>query len=58
MFIFQKDSQFLNDNALFLGMIKQFLSEVDWGDLDFLLIDTPPGKSLRYYKKVKHFADL
>ncbi|KAI8426617.1 hypothetical protein MSG28_005397 [Choristoneura fumiferana] len=26
------------------GMIKQFLSEVDWGDLDYLLIDTPPGK--------------
>lgn len=25
------------------GMIKQFLSEVDWGDLDYLLIDTPPG---------------
>lgn len=25
------------------GMIKQFLSEVDWGTLDYLLIDTPPG---------------
>ena len=23
--------------------IKQFLSEVNWGDLDFLLIDLPPG---------------
>lgn len=27
------------------GMIRQFLSEVDWGDLDFLLLDTPPGTS-------------
>ncbi|CAG9793636.1 unnamed protein product [Diatraea saccharalis] len=27
------------------GMIKQFLSEVDWGELDYLLIDTPPGQS-------------
>ncbi|XP_044766426.1 cytosolic Fe-S cluster assembly factor NUBP1 homolog [Coccinella septempunctata] len=27
------------------GMIKQFLSEVDWGKLDYLLIDTPPGTS-------------
>lgn len=25
------------------GMIRQFLSEVDWGNLDYLLIDTPPG---------------
>lgn len=29
----------------FLAMIKQFLKDVVWGDLDFLLIDTPPGTS-------------
>lgn len=27
------------------GMIRQFLSEVDWGQLDMLLLDTPPGTS-------------
>lgn len=27
------------------GLIKQFLKDVEWGDLDFLLIDTPPGTS-------------
>eukprot|EP00461_Guttulinopsis_vulgaris_P004568 UN04570 len=27
------------------GLIKQFLAEVNWGDLDFLLIDSPPGTS-------------
>jgi Mrp family chromosome partitioning ATPase len=27
------------------GMIRQFLSEVRWGDLDYLVIDTPPGES-------------
>lgn len=25
------------------GVIKQFLSEVNWGDLDVLIIDNPPG---------------
>jgi len=25
------------------GMIKQFVSSVDWGELDFLIIDAPPG---------------
>lgn len=28
-----------------LGMILQFLSEVDWGDVEYLVIDTPPGTS-------------
>ncbi|XP_012060772.1 PREDICTED: cytosolic Fe-S cluster assembly factor NUBP1 homolog [Atta cephalotes] len=27
------------------GMIRQFLSEVDWGSLDYLILDTPPGTS-------------
>ena len=27
------------------AMIRQFLTDVDWSDLDYLLIDTPPGTS-------------
>ena len=27
------------------AMIKQFLTDVAWGQLDYLLIDTPPGTS-------------
>ncbi len=28
-----------------MAMIKQFLNDVHWGQLDYLLIDTPPGTS-------------
>lgn len=31
------------------AMIRQFLSDVRWGELDYLVIDTPPGR----YKKKK-----
>ena len=26
-----------------MGVIKQFLTEVEWGELDYLVIDSPPG---------------
>jgi len=27
------------------GLIKQFLKDVNWSELDYLIIDTPPGTS-------------
>ena len=30
-------------------MIKQFLSDVAWGELDYLIIDTPPGIVILLY---------
>ncbi|KAK7112718.1 cytosolic Fe-S cluster assembly factor nubp1-like [Littorina saxatilis] len=36
------------------GLIKQFLRDVDWGELDFLLIDTPPGTSDEHLSVVQY----
>ena len=27
------------------GLIKQFLKDVEWGDMDYMIVDTPPGTS-------------
>ena len=29
--------------AMKMGVIRQFLGDTEWGDLDYLIIDTPPG---------------
>ncbi|XP_058803870.1 cytosolic Fe-S cluster assembly factor NUBP1 homolog [Phymastichus coffea] len=39
------------------GMIKQFLSEVDWGTLDYLILDTPPGTSDEHLSAVTYLKD-
>lgn len=36
-------SQAISFFVISVAMIKQFLSDVCWGDLDYLIIDTPPG---------------
>jgi ATP-binding protein involved in chromosome partitioning len=38
-----KDSPIIWRGPAKMGAIKQFLEEVYWGELDFLLIDLPPG---------------
>lgn len=38
------------------GMIRQFLSEVDWGKLDCLIIDTPPGTSDEHLAAVNYLT--
>ena len=35
------------------ALIKQFLSDVDWGELDFLIVDTPPGTSDEHITAVR-----
>lgn len=36
------------------GLIKQFVRDVDWGDLDYLLIDTPPGTTDEHLSIVQY----
>ncbi len=38
-----KDTPIIWRGPLKMGAIKQFLGEVAWGDLDYLIIDLPPG---------------
>ncbi|RLU14946.1 hypothetical protein DMN91_012833 [Ooceraea biroi] len=39
------------------GMIRQFLSEVDWGSLDYLVLDTPPGTSDEHLSATSYLKD-
>jgi len=38
-----KDAAIIWRGALITSAIKQFLNDVTWGDLDFLVVDLPPG---------------
>ncbi|GMK57264.1 hypothetical protein CspeluHIS016_0400980 [Cutaneotrichosporon spelunceum] len=40
------------------GMIRQFLSEVRWGDLDYLVVDTPPGTSDEHISLLTHLHPM
>jgi len=39
------------------GIIKQFLKDVDWGELDYMLIDTPPGTSDEHLSIVQYLKE-
>ncbi len=39
------------------GLIKQFLTEVYWGDLDVLLVDAPPGTSDEHLSITSYLKD-
>ncbi|KAF8913077.1 cytosolic Fe-S cluster assembling factor CFD1 [Gymnopilus junonius] len=40
------------------AMIRQFLSDVRWGTLDYLVIDTPPGTSDEHLSLMEHLAGV
>ncbi|KAH7335496.1 P-loop containing nucleoside triphosphate hydrolase protein [Rhizoctonia solani] len=39
------------------GLIGQFLKDVDWGELDYLLVDTPPGTSDEHLSIVQYLKE-
>ncbi|HEY8463298.1 MAG TPA: Mrp/NBP35 family ATP-binding protein [Bacillota bacterium] len=39
----QEDAPVIWRGPLLAGVVKQFFEEVDWGELDFLVVDLPPG---------------
>lgn len=39
----QEDAPVIWRGPLIAGVVKQFYEEVNWGDLDFLVVDLPPG---------------
>jgi len=41
-----------------MGLIKQFIKDVDWGELDFLIIDTPPGTGDEQLAVIQLIEDL
>ncbi|HEY9845083.1 MAG TPA: Mrp/NBP35 family ATP-binding protein [Candidatus Caenarcaniphilales bacterium] len=42
-FLIDKDQPVVWRGPMLNGIIRQFLYQVDWGELDYLLVDLPPG---------------
>lgn len=52
-----KDSAVLWRGPKKSAAIRQFISDVEWGDLDFLLIDSPPGTGDEHMTVLKTIPD-
>ncbi|ODV83618.1 hypothetical protein CANARDRAFT_78491 [[Candida] arabinofermentans NRRL YB-2248] len=52
-----EDSAIIWRGAKKNGLIKQFLKDVNWGKLDYLLIDTPPGTSDEHLSVTTYMKD-
>jgi ATP-binding protein involved in chromosome partitioning len=42
-FLLEEDQPAIMRGPLIAGILKQFLEQVDWGDLDVMIVDMPPG---------------
>ncbi len=43
MLLGEQDMAVIWRGPLKISAIRQFISDIDWGDLDFLIVDSPPG---------------
>lgn len=42
-FLIDEDTPAIWRGPIVMGIIRQFLQQVDWGELDYLIVDMPPG---------------
>lgn len=42
-FLVDEDTPAIWRGPIIMGIVRQFLQQVDWGELDFLVVDLPPG---------------
>lgn len=52
-----KDDAVIWRGARKTGLIKQFLRDVDWGELDYMIVDAPPGTSDEHISLVQLMAE-
>jgi ATP-binding protein involved in chromosome partitioning len=53
-----KDEAVIWRGPLKMGVIKQFIKDVEWGDLDYLVVDCPPGTGDEPLSVVQLIEDL
>ena len=53
-----RDSAVVWRGPMKMSALKQFITDVDWGDLDFLIVDLPPGTSDEPISAVQLIAGL
>ncbi|RQW78503.1 MAG: ATP-binding protein [Methanothrix sp.] len=58
LLIKSRDSPVIWRGPMKMAALKQFISEVNWGDLDFLLVDLPPGTSDEPISATQLITDL
>lgn len=42
-FLLDEDAPAIWRGPIIMGVVRQFLQQVDWGELDYLVVDLPPG---------------